>query len=303
MEQIALESAELRAVITPAGGRIVSIVYRSTGQELLWQQTLRPDWPRYGVPEVEEDIQGWDECCPAIGPGPFPPGPWAEVANPAQGEVFALAWQATEVTRSRATMQVHGLRFPYLLQREIHLAPGGRIALRYLVSNHGSLPLPLIWSAHPLLTAPAGATIALPDGVTGALIDSSEGGRLGAVYNTVSWPIAGVPDGTSCDLRQIVPGSGWADKLYITEAPEGACSLTRADGLTLSFAWSTEQIPCLGVWIDTRGEGEARVALEPCLGYPGLMHEAAAWGRYMLLQPYEERAWELTLTVTATTPG
>jgi len=303
IEQLVLENEALSLRIAPiSGGRITSLVHRPTGSELLWRQPPLPDWPRYGVPEEAADVQGWDECCPAIGPGFFPPGPWESVQNPAQGEVYALPWQVQHADRRRVTLSVHGIRFPYMLEREIVLedspAKGlGVVRLRYRMANHAALPFPFIWSAHPLLDASMGARIVLPSEVQEVIIDSTASGRLGAAYEKVRWPHALQTDGRAGDLAHVAPGTGWADKLYIPHVAGGACALLRSDGLAIHFHWDVQSIPHLGVWIDTRGDGEARVALEPCLGYPDLLAGAAVWGQYQVLAAGAERRWELLVSV------
>jgi hypothetical protein len=138
--------------------------------------------------------------------------------------------------------------------------------------------------------------------VRDALIDSSERGRLGDPYSSVEWPVARTVDAAAADLSVVRPGSGAADKLYVRDPAVGRCALIRNDGLTLIFTWDAHTIPSLGVWIDTRGEGAARVALEPCLGYPDLMAAAGKWGRHAVLPAFGELSWEFGLTVTATTP-
>ena len=295
-----LESAELRLAIAPArGGRITSLLHRPTGRELLWRQAPHVDWPRYDVAESEADVQGWDECCPAIGPGAFPPGPWQGVSNPAQGEVYALPWRVLRAGPRQAILSVHGVRFPYELERDLELVEPNVARASYRIVNHCALPFPFIWSAHPLLAAGMGARIVLPGSVREAVIDSSEGGRLGAVYERISWPHARTTDGALVDLSTVRPGAGWADKLYVPQMAEGRCRLERADGLRIGLSWKVESIPCLGIWVDTRGDGNACVALEPCLGYPDLLDEAARWGRHALLPPHGEQRWEIALTVEA----
>jgi len=297
--EIILDNGTLAVTVNPArGGRLTSLVHRASGLELLWRHEGPEDWPRYGVPEAEADVQGWDECCPAIGPGPFPAGPWGGVHNPAQGEVFALPWQIGAVESDSVSLSVHGLRFPYQLERELSFIAPGTLGLRYRMVNHGAHPFPFIWSAHPLFTAPAGARIELPDGITEVLIDSSENGRLGDAYGTIAWPIARLTTGAELDLRQVVPGTNMANKLYVPAVTEGRCSLIRADGLTLSLSWDAEIIPSLGIWVDTRCAGEARIALEPCLGYPDLLAAAADWGRHAMLPAFGELRWEMALSVT-----
>jgi len=298
-DAVTLETGALSVIIDPArGGRIVSLVHRASGLELLWRHEGPKDWPRYGAPESQADVQGWDECCPAIGPGPCPAEPWADVNNPAQGEVFALPWQVDALGTDSLALSVHGLRFPYRLEREVSFIAEDTLRLRYRIINHGAHPFPFIWSAHPLFTVPAGARIELLASVHEVLIDSSEGGRLGEAYEMIGWPLAALPDGDQADASQVRPGSNVADKLYVPEMEDGQCSLIRQDGLTLSLGWDPAVIPCLGIWVDTRGPGEARVALEPCLGYPDLLVAAAHCGRHAVLPPFGEMRWEMALTVT-----
>ncbi len=300
---IGLESSILSLTINPvSGARITSLIHRPSGQELLWRQPLLADWPRYDAPEIEADIQGWDECFPAIGPGPHPPGPWGTVHNPAQGEVYALPWQVDEVSSSAAILSVHGVRFPYVLTRELSFTGPDTLRLRYRAANHCAYPFPFIWSAHPLLSAPDGARIELPDSVRSAIIDSSEGGRLGDAYAEVDWPATSLASGGVTDLRVIRPGSAVADKLYVPRIGVGWCALVQNNGLTVTLNWNAERISCLGIWIDTRGAGEARVALEPCLGYPDRMGAAAEWGQYAVIPPYGEVEWEFEMTVSVRAP-
>src|SRR6185437_14012419 len=155
------------------------------------------------------------------------------------------------------TLSVHGLRFPYQLTRRLAFEGSDTLRLSYHAANHGAYAFPFIWSAHPLLTASAGARIELPDSVHEVLLDSSERGRLGDPYDVVSWPIAGGAAGVVSDLHVLEPGSDFADKLYIREVGIGHCALVRNDGLTLTFSWDATVIPSLGVWIDTRGAGVA----------------------------------------------
>jgi galactose mutarotase-like enzyme len=298
-EPIVLKSSRLSLVAEPArGGRITSVRHLPSAKEILWQQARHDDWPRYGIPESEADLQGWDECCPAIGPGAFPQGPWESVHNPAQGEVYALPWQVHDSAARRVTMSVHGVRFPYKLVRTIELTDDETIRLDYRITNHSALPLPFIWSAHPMLAAPAGGRIELPEGCRAAIVDSSDGGRLGAAYDRVLWPEARSSAGALARLDDVRPGSGTADKLYITDVPIGQCCFVRHDGPRINLTWDPLQIPYLGIWVDTRFAGSPQVALEPCLGYPDLMVEAARWGRHSVLPAFGERSWSYSMTIS-----
>lgn len=296
--ELANEGLRLR-VAPERGGRVLSLLHVPTARELLWQQTPQADWPRYGVPEAEADVQGWDECCPAIGPGLFPPGPWGVVPNPAQGEVYALPWQCLRHTDRAITLRVHGVRFPYTLERTLELRDAATLVMHYTMRNHAALPFPYIWSLHPLLDARMGARITLPATVTAALIDSSEGGRLGAPYATVAWPLAIQADGVETDLARVVPGSGWADKLYMPRLDVGHCTVRRADGLSIALEWQTTDAPHLGIWIDTRPATGGLVALEPCRGYPDQISAAAVWGDHALLPPAGEQRWSVRMRVQA----
>ncbi|MGH2388048.1 MAG: hypothetical protein ACRDIE_07555 [Chloroflexota bacterium] len=114
--------------------------------------------------------------------------------------------------------------------------------------------------------------------------------------------MASLTSGGITDLRAVRPGSAAADKLYVPRIGVGRCALVHNDGLTVTCTWDAENIPCLGIWIDTRGAGEARVALEPCLGYPDRMDAAAAWGRYAVIPAHGELEWEFTMAVSVRAP-
>jgi galactose mutarotase-like enzyme len=297
-EPFLLTSNDLRVLVSPdQGGRIVSLTHRGVAQDVLWRENAGADRPCYDASADVADIQGWEECCPAVGPGPYPPGPWEGIQNPVQGEVFALPWRVLEATGNRIALAVHGVRFPYLLQRELTVSEPDVLHLRYRIENHCGLPFPFIWSAHPLFDARGGARIVLPEGVSAVFVDSSLHDHLAPARRSVGWPQARLAEGETVAFTPVQPGAGVSHKLYAVALPDGWCRLERADGLTLDLRWDPAEIPCLGIWIDTVGAGMARVALEPCLGYPDALADAAQWGRHAVLPPFGERSWEVTLQV------
>jgi galactose mutarotase-like enzyme len=200
-------------------------------------------------------------------------------------------------------LAVHGVRFPYVFEREMKFLAPDRLALRYRATNHAAVELPYIWSAHPLFAVTAATRILLPAGVTALTLNSSMSGRLGRPYRTVGWPAATDGEGRAVDLSRLTPGAGHGDKLYTT-APldEGWCALyDEATGTYAGFAFDPREVPHLGVWINqdgwpTQGPTCFNVALEPCTGWPDDLAQAAERGTMRVLPAYGSHTWTVVLT-------
>src|SRR5260370_35992817 len=97
----------------------------------------------------------------------FPPRPWAGVHNPDHGEVWTLPWRVKQAgtpahePRGGATVRLagHGVRFPYVLEREMAFLAPDRLALRYRAANPAAVEAPHPWSAHPVLAGAASPAI------------------------------------------------------------------------------------------------------------------------------------------------
>jgi hypothetical protein len=144
----------------------------------------------------------------------------------------------------------------------------------YKVTNHAPYPLKCLWSAHPLFDVRPNTRIVLPQGVR-VRIAWSKDSRLGPLCAEHDWPVTKDAHGREVDLSVVASGElGFADKIFTTKLTEGWCALhDPKNGDFAAFAFSPEQVPYVGVWINQGGwplEGETcfNVALEPCTGYP-----------------------------------
>ena len=64
-------------------------------------------------------MSGFDEVFPSIESCYYPVEPWEGVKVPDHGEVWSLPWRY-EVHEDSVDLSVHGVRFPYRLQKKIH---------------------------------------------------------------------------------------------------------------------------------------------------------------------------------------
>jgi galactose mutarotase-like enzyme len=300
---IALRSADVEVVAVPALGMKLTHLRRLRGREWLWRNDQIPlALPRPGASYVETaDSGGWDECFPTVGPSPLPAAPAGTPPLPDHGELWSADWTSSVFEHIEGTTlagTARGTRLPYEFHREVTLdreAPVVR--MRYRVRHTGDAPFPWIWSAHPLLTAQPGTTLALP-GVRQVKLDAVYGREDLSRGDVVSWPgaIGGNPDEFT-----FPESGGWALKLFGDVGPEGLMVLTDPrQGERLEIAVRAEEVPQVGVWINCAGWAPAgrrpyvNLALEPCIGAPDRLDEAVeAWGTAQTLAPGEERRWSL----------
>jgi len=84
----------------------------------------------------------------------------------------------------------------------------------------------------------------------------------------------------------------------------GSVALVAANGDALRLSWSSDggangSLLRLGVWLNYTGwSGDGgpplcNMGLEPCLGMPDALHQAIAAGTALVLNPGEERRWQL----------
>jgi len=299
------------ALLPEVGSKMISL--RSStdtgtaGREWLWQTPRRPfRKPDYGGAFEFYDISGFDDCFPGIGEGPYPLPPWEGVTVPDHGELWTLPWDyAIEGDALRLT--VHGVRFPYRMEKRITLESGPAPALRveYRLENLSPFPLRYLWSAHPLLAAMPGMRVRLPEGVC-VRVDWSKDGRLGQLGVEHAWPVARTNDGRETRLDVLpLEDAGTADKLYSTRLPStadtGWCSLhDPASGDQLTLRFDPARVPYIGVWLNMGGwpvGPEAtpcyNVALEPCTGFPDRLDEAVLREEAATLAPRSVAEWWL----------
>jgi galactose mutarotase-like enzyme len=306
---VALRSRELEAVVVPALGAKISHLRRLAGREWLWRNPAIP----FAAPDPSRsyveaaDSGGWDECFPTVGPSPIPGAGPDRPPLPDHGELWAAAWSGSVYERGGATTYLAtalGRALPYELTRELTLpADEPLIRLRYHLRHTGDTPFPWIWSSHPLFIVQPGDEVELT-GVSQVRVDAVHGRGDLQPDARVAWP-GGLGSGTGDRLR-LAGREGWAAKLFAEAGPSGRSALIdRVRGERLELRAAPGEVPHVGLWINCAGwapngiEPYYNVALEPCIGAPDRLVDAAErWHTAQTLTPGEERTWTLEVRLT-----
>ena len=226
--------------------------------------------------------------------------PWQGTLIPDHGEVWSLPW-ATTVEGDRLHFAVHGVRFPYRLEKWAQFTDPGILRLDYRLANLSSFDFECMWAAHPLFNLEEGAELVLPDGVKSVVGTFDVPGKFGRYGDEFSWPVGTLPDGSARDFRKLQPKSARdCYKYYVKEKmPEGWCGVRyhRSDfSLVLSFP--AERVPYLGVLPNEGGWQDLyNIFLEPCTA-PFDRPDAARYrGQGSTLKGGEAQTWHLNLTL------
>jgi hypothetical protein len=299
---IVMETDRLAVTVIPAsGGKIQSIMDKFRRKELLFQ-SRRKDFriASYGVGFGEGDMSGFDEVFPSIDACAYPSGPWAGIQVPDHGEVWSLPW-AYSIRADSLLLSVHGLRFPYRLEKRIEFVRENSFRLSYAAMNFSPFDFDFIWAPHPFFLCEAGSRVVLPPSVKSILSTCPLPNKLGAYGAIHEWPVSRLPDGGAYDIAAAHPKyPDVCEKFYTLEKPaEGWCALhNTATGDVIGLSYPLAQLPYLGVWMGML-EGRNIAALEPCTGAMDRMDVATLWGQAGVIKAQSEYTWHLTVTVDA----
>ncbi|MCC7353637.1 MAG: hypothetical protein IT330_07740 [Anaerolineae bacterium] len=293
-----LASPAVETVIVPGrGGKIVSLHDRRSGREWLWRNPSLP-WrtPPYDAPFHEHDTGGIDDCFPAVAAGPYPREPWAGTLVPDHGEVWPLAWAAKPDPEPEPylRLRVAGVRFPYVLEREIALLPAGDgIRLHYRLRNESASPFAFIWSLHALLAPRPGMRLLLPR-VARFRSYLSKNDFLGPSGTEHAWPLAGGRDLSFFPS----PETGYWAKIFTPHPADGEAIVQDPDGDRLVFRFPTDTINALGLYLNAGGGAPPGippyyvVGLEPSIGAPDDLQTAVEdWRTARWIRGEEDMEW------------
>src|SRR5512133_2380160 len=129
---VTLESAMLAAQFLPGiGAKLCSLVYKPAGVELLLQRPA-PEYrqaPYDGDYVAQGECSGFDEMFPSIDRGFYEAYPWRGTPLPDHGEVWSLPWEYSE-RDAELEFSVHGVRFPYRLEKWVRFTDEGTLRSR-----------------------------------------------------------------------------------------------------------------------------------------------------------------------------
>ena len=231
---LALEGDLLRLTLFPdAGGKLLDLVHRPSGFNLLWQNPrvpLRRTYPGAAFDDVW--CGGWDEL--------FPTDPPCELGGNTfhdHGDLWHGPWEWSIEQDDGKTATVAMRRFavalPCLMEKWVTLARDGlEVRFRHRLTNLGSQPVPFAWSLHVAHAIGPDSRIQLPAETLAAV--PSQAGRFAESPRPLRWPLH-----DDLDLAAVLPASsGVTEWLYTTGGPGGWCAVmhpSRAVGLRLDF--------------------------------------------------------------------
>ncbi len=300
---LSYETDRLALIVLPRiGGKVISLVDRTTNRELLWREPNRPiRQPAYGASYDQFDISGWDECFPTIAPCLYPSAPWSNTALPDHGELWTAVWSA-DSDGNDLIMRAGSRSLPYTFERRFQPSAGG-LRVQYRVTNTATETLACLWSMHPFFAVSPTTRIVLPENVR-VRVELSKHDRLGARGSLHPWPIT--RDGAGCpvDLGIIGPPRQDAlEKLYTEYLPAGwAAMIDEANGQYVAFTFDRAVVPFVGMAVNRDGwpfDGvpSSSLILEPCTGWPDRLDEAVSRGAYVTIPAGEVVRWHVDMHV------
>lgn len=265
----------LEAVVVPGRGAKIASLRDSAGVEWLAQPAVPVPAPATaGVPFVEADMCGWDECVPTVD---------ADVLGGAVLPDHGEAWTAPWTALGAGTWGFTGSALPYEFRRTVVPVSTG-LRLDYEVVSTGPQAGPLLWAAHPQFSARPGSRIVLPpevhdvEGVYG--VDASQ------PWSDELASIDALADGAALKF--------WVDR----RTPASWVGLAAVDGTMLRLSWDVAEVPYLALWVDAGMFSRERViALEPSTGSGEKLSGAAVDRSCLWLEPGVPVRWSIDLAV------
>jgi hypothetical protein len=300
---ITLESDSIRVQFLPGiGAKMASLVYKPRGYELMVQRPgeeylLQPFDGDY----VAGECTGFDDMFPTIDLCYYDRFPWQGTKMADHGEVWSLPWQY-EIEGEMSHFTVHGVRFPYEMEKWVSLRDDSILHLDYRLTNCSPFDLDFVWAAHMMINVEEGTELMLPQGVRSIVGAFSIGGNFGTYGDEFTWPIDTLPDGSQRDFRKIQSKSARvAYKYYVKgRMPEGWCGLKyhqRDFSLVLSFP--VAQVPYLGVLPNEGGWRDYyNIFLEPCTASFDRPDAARYRGEVATVPGNATYEWYLDIAVT-----
>ncbi len=289
---IALRGSALEVVVCPdAGGKILDLVHRPTGVNLLWQNPRVPVQATHaGAPFDDVWCGGWDELFPTDQPceldgtsyhdhGDLWIGPWAWAVERDDGDGAVIY------------LRRYSASLPCLMERWLTLDRDAlELSVRYRLSNVGVRPVPFVWNVHVAHAIQPGSRLLLPAQTVAAVPPYA--GRLEPGGGDVPFADLGLlPE----------PSSGLSEYFVTRDLDDGWCAVTHPQhdiGLRLTFDRSV--FPNVWLFAAYGGwRGHYFLLTEPSTGVPGSLADNVAAGAARELAARESLETELVASVSA----
>jgi len=301
MDALLMESDLLALTIIPeSGAKIQSIYHKSSRKELLYQ-TGRQEFRKaiYGAKFDRGDFSGFDEVFPSIDECFYPSGPWAGTPIPDHGEVWALPWDCS-VGENSVTLSVHGVRFPYRIEKRVEFLRENSFRLSYQAHNLSDFDFDFIWCPHPFFVCDENTRVVLPPSVKKVISTCSLENKLGDYGSIHSWPVTETSIGEKYDISDVMHPqyAGKCEKFYALNQPtEGWCALRNtSSGETIGLSYPVDKLPYLGVWEGIIND-QYITALEPVTGSLDRLDVSRLAGKAGVIKAKSNYKWFLNLTI------
>lgn len=299
-DAVTIESDMLAVQFMPElGAKMVSLVCRKTGREFL-AQAAGAEYKvlEYDGDYVESECSGFDDMFPTIDRVFYDSYPWKGVEIPDHGEICGLPWDCERGSDS-LHMSVHGVRFPYRLEKRIEFETPNVLKIDYRAVNLSEFDMDFLWAAHPMINAEEGGEILVPyENGAAVTCGFSWDEGLAGYGDAMTWPQARGRDGKARALN-VTPArdeEGNNYKFFFDhKMPDGWCAYRYPDGgplLRLSFP--ADKVPYLCVWVNEGSfHGLHNVAMEPCTGSYDRPDLAKQHRQNSVLKARDEYSWYL----------
>lgn len=299
-KSIVLESTWIRAEFTPEpGGKMVSLKDLSNGYEYLVQRegNIYRDQP-FGGNYVAGECSGYDDMFPTIDACDYHAEPWKGTPMSDHGEVWSLPWKA-ETGADHLKLTAKGMRFPYILEKEISFLAEDTLRLHYQLQNTGTHDFEFLWAGHFMINIEPGTRVELPDECKKAISILSNSSR--SYGEIMDWPAFSNADGKpyQADIARPPESKGFEKYYFSDKLKEGWCRLVYPDNqkkLTISF--STDTVPYLGLLMNENGWNDLyNIFIEPCTVCYDRPDIAKSHGQVSKVSAGEIYSWDITLTI------
>lgn len=266
---LTLESDLLCAQFLPGtGAKLASLVYKARNFELLVQgpgeeYLLQPFDGIY----TGGECTGFDDMFPTIDTCYYDRYPWEGIKMADHGEVWSLPWE-TRIEDDCLSFAVHGVRFPYTLQKQVTFPHEHILRLDYVLTNHSEFEFDFLWAAHMMINIMDGTELVLPEGIqkiVGAFTLSGDFGKYGEEFD---WPVGELADGSQKDFRRLAPRAAKETYKYFVKGrlPTGWCAIkVHPANFSLGVSFPVQAVPYLGILPNSGGWRDYyNIFIEPC---------------------------------------
>ena len=273
---VRLESDWLRVDVAPGvGGRIVSVLDRASGHELLWRNpSLRLERLAPGSEYDPNFYGGIDELLPNDLPEVI-----NGIACPDHGEL----WTTPLEPRRAGECLILGGRLPRFgleYERRMRLRPDAPcLELTYRLTNTTDQRRQFLWKLHAALAVEAGDVIECP-ARRGQVADLAWSRHH--TLEPFDWPVI---EGQVANI--VPPADGTVDFFYLFELSEGRMAWRRpGTGLRFEYRFDPKVFRFAWLFASYGGfNGHYTAILEPCTAMPISVNDAAARNQCSVLAP------------------